>query len=436
MQMQKKISIVSLIIAILLIVSIAIGTSYSLWTTTVHQESTNTIEVGCFRIDFNDTGFNWGANINLDKAYPITNNAGKLTQPYIFSITNQCSVASSYNVNLETLNTSTLDEKVLDVYFNDLSVKRYVDNISDGLSDDAKSGMSLTRGYLGPGETVKYDLKIWIDYSVTTETENVQGKTWNGRVVVNSEATFTKPTFTNKVVSDDNVTLDINTGSDKEVESITCYYGGRTSQTNEGTAVGTTKCQYPLTAEYAKYTVNYTDGTSDTSVVKKLSWYVVKDGQFLGVTMGLNEGQGGGWIDYYITKTQKDDYLQIFADYSNSNEDDGCGWLYSPFDANEYSAAILDLEFNMNCAANQVGALLFYLPKNTEEQGIHQLIYYNEGQSTALNYVAPRNTYVFNYRNNEAFNTTDYDDTMFQIGGQGQCSSTQKIYNLNLQYAE
>ena len=43
--MQKKISIVSLLISILLIITIFIGTTYSLWTTSVNQESTNTIDV-------------------------------------------------------------------------------------------------------------------------------------------------------------------------------------------------------------------------------------------------------------------------------------------------------------------------------------------------------------------------------------------------------
>ena len=268
--MQKKISIVSLLISILLIITIFIGTSYSLWTTSVHQESTNTVDVGCFRIEFSDEGIVGAGNISIDKAYPIQDDVGKTLVPYKFTIANQCTVASSYNVILETLNTSTMDESKLDVYFNDTSIKHYSSNVSNGLSEDAKNGMNLTKGYLGAGESITYSLRVWIDYDVTTDTPDVQGKVWNGRIVVNSEATFTKPAFTNKVVGEDNVTLDIDTKNDKTVQTLECYYGNKISQNEVGTAIGTTKCQYPLTAEYAKFKVTYTDGTTDSSYPLKL----------------------------------------------------------------------------------------------------------------------------------------------------------------------
>ncbi len=278
MEKQRKISIVSLLIAILLIVTITIGTSYSLWTTSVQQESTNTVDVGCFRIDFSDEGFTMSGNINLEKAYPMPDAVVKDLTPYKFSITNQCSVASSYSVLLETLNASTMDETKLDVRFNDSSTKHYASNITEGLSEDAKNGMKLVSGYLGAGETITYNLKVWIDYDVTVDTPNIQGKVWNGRVVVNSEATFTKPSFTNKVIGEDNVTLDIDTKNDKTVQTLECFYGDERFQNEVGTAVGTSKCQYPLTAEFAKYKVTYTDGTDDISSSKRLAEYIVKDG--------------------------------------------------------------------------------------------------------------------------------------------------------------
>jgi hypothetical protein len=265
METQRKISVVSLLIAILLIVTITIGTSYSLWTTSVQQESTNTIDVGCFRIEFSDEGIVGAGNISIDKAYPIQDDVGKTLVPYKFNISNTCSTASSYNVILETLNTSTMDESKLKVYLNDNSIKHYVNNVSEELSDDAKNGMNLTRGYLGAGESITYSLRAWIDYDVTVDTPNIQGKVWNGRIVVNSEATFTKPAFTNKVVGEDSVTLDIDTKNDKTVQTLECYYGNKISQNELGTAVGKTQCQYPLTAEYAKFKVTYTDGTTDSS---------------------------------------------------------------------------------------------------------------------------------------------------------------------------
>ena len=266
--MQRKITIISLLIAVLLVITITIGTSYSLWTTSVQQASVNTVDVGCFRITFNDINITGGGDISLSNAYPLSNRYGKVLAPYKFSISNQCSVAASYDVILETLNSSTMDENVLDVYFNDGTVRGYNNNVINGLSDDAKNGMNLTRGYLPAGESITYSLRVWIDYSVTADTPNVQGKTWNGRIVVNSEATFTKPIFGELSMGDNSVIVGIDTRSTKTVSSITCYYGNKNSQTNLGTAIGTTGCQYPVNAEYIKYTVNYSDGTSDTSIIK------------------------------------------------------------------------------------------------------------------------------------------------------------------------
>ena len=268
--MNKKLSIMSLLIAILLIITITIGTSYSLWTTSVNQVSVNTIDVGCFRISFNDRNIAGSGDISLANAYPMKNEAGKVLMPYRFNIENQCSVAASYNVNLETLTTSTMDESKLNVYFNDSVIKSYIPNVINGLSDDAKNGMNLIRGYLPAGENITYSLRVWIDYDVTVDTPNVQGKTWNGRIAVNSEATISKPTYLGFNISNNNVIYDIDTRSSKTVSTLSCYYGDKNTQATAGTAVGTTKCQYPLTAEYIKYTVTYTDGTSDTSYVKAI----------------------------------------------------------------------------------------------------------------------------------------------------------------------
>ena len=433
--MQKKIAIVSIIVALVIVISVSIGTTYSLWTTSVHQESTNTIDVGCFNIVFNDENISGAGNINLDKMYPIQDYIGKILPPYKFTITNQCSVASSYSVLLETLNTSTLDETNLDVYFNASSVKHYSSNATNGLSEDAKNGMNLTRGYLAAGEKVTYDLRLWIDYDVTVDTPNVQGKIWNGRIVVNSEATFTKPILNNKVLDGNNVVLDAHTGNNKTVESITCYYGDKNSQTNLGTAIGTTKCQYPLSAEYAKYDVNYTDGTSESSIVKKLAWYIVKDGQFLGNEspyVGFSEG----WTDYYIERTQGDGYINILADYKTALENDGCGWLYSGFNANDYLTVSVDMEYSLTCEANQGGWTAIVLTNNLENDAMLQPIYAYEATSNPLNVTVPRTNYIMDIRANPKYNETDYDNVMLQIGGQGQCVSNQKIYNFSAQYAE
>ena len=444
--MQKKISIVSLLIAILLIITISIGTSYSLWTTSVQQASVNTVDVGCFKIVFNDINVEGGGNISLNNAYPISNESGKILFPYKFSISNQCSVAASYNVNLETLSTSTMDENVLDVFFNDSVLKSYSNNVINGLSDDAKSGMNLTRGYLPAGESVIYSLRVWIDYDVTVDTPNVQGKIWNGRIAVNSEATFSKPAFTNKVIGDSNVTLDIDTRSSKTVQSIACYYGDKNNQTTAGTAIGNSKCQFPINAEYAKYTVNYTDGTSDTSYAKQLVEYIVKD--------GVEQYVLQNWAS---STTYEDGYVNVL--FGGSVNDTSTYFVLNKvFDLSNYYGMYYDISYNLNFPSPGSGFFGMFALDNgyfdgTQLDHVFGYTNYFETSTAAVNLNVARQTYslVFNSANHYAYSQRvftpspdDMDLSNFErsllsfdfANPPGDGSVNANIYNWYLQLAE
>ena len=197
--MSKKYKIMLLSITVLLIGAILLGTSYSLWTTTNVQEETNTINVGCFKITFSNVASYGGqsaGDISLNNSYPITEEAGASLTPYMFNIKNECSIASNYVVNLETLNESDFNLNYLRVKFNDVenvtnNTSVIYNNLTSGniiLTGQSSSAKQLASGYLASGEDVTYSLRTWIDYDATTETENVMGKTWKGKVVVSSEA--------------------------------------------------------------------------------------------------------------------------------------------------------------------------------------------------------------------------------------------------------
>jgi len=197
--MGKKYKIMLISITLLLVCSIFMGTSYSIWTTSYTQVGTNEINVGCFNVTYTNLssyGGNEAGDINLVNAYPITDASGSALTPYMFTIKNECSVAASYKINLETLNTSTFNTDYLKVKFNEGSstsgaAALYKDLTSSEISliDQASIAKLLTTGYLGANEEITYALRTWIDIDTTTETPNVMGKTWNGKVVVISEAT-------------------------------------------------------------------------------------------------------------------------------------------------------------------------------------------------------------------------------------------------------
>ena len=197
--MGKKYKVMLLSITVLLVATILLGTSYSIWTTTNKQTGTNVINVGCFKITFTDTGLSEngvaGGNINLQKAYPISESDGSSLTPYIFNIKNECSIAANYSVNLETLGESNFNLDYLRIKFNDINSATNNSVIYSSITSDANPSISgsiasknLASGYLNDGEDVTYSLRAWIDSNATTTTENVMGKVWKGKIIVNSEA--------------------------------------------------------------------------------------------------------------------------------------------------------------------------------------------------------------------------------------------------------
>lgn len=193
MRTRYKVALFS--ITVMLICSIVLGTSYSIWTTSVQQEGENVVNVGCFQITYTDTGFENAGAINLANEYPITDSVGLSKQPYKFTIKNECSVAASYNVNLETLNGSTMNTNYLKVLFDDGTPALYSSNtfeeVTPYLTADSMSAIKLVSGYLADGQSVTYSLRLWIDYSAETTSTNVMGETYLGKVVVYSQATKT-----------------------------------------------------------------------------------------------------------------------------------------------------------------------------------------------------------------------------------------------------
>lgn len=77
--MIKK-NIVVISICLVLIVILGIGFSYSLWNISVSQDTTNIAESKCFDLSIS----NQENSINLENAYPISNNKGKKFNTFYF----------------------------------------------------------------------------------------------------------------------------------------------------------------------------------------------------------------------------------------------------------------------------------------------------------------------------------------------------------------
>lgn len=171
---KNKIIIITIIILILII-----GTTYAAWILFFSQNNKNRLASTCFNIILTDEN-----PINLEKAYPLTDEQGKRLEPYTFTLTNKCNSSTTYEINLEILNNSTItDMNYIKVQLDDATpvvVSKY--GITEKSLDDAKTAYKINSGYLTNNETRKFSLRIWIDESVTMDTPNIQGNFLEAKV--------------------------------------------------------------------------------------------------------------------------------------------------------------------------------------------------------------------------------------------------------------
>ena len=116
------------------------------------------------------------SSINLTNTYPMSDNMGKKTTPYTFSVKNTCAETSNFVIYLVVPTTSEID----DVYINyDLQPSNQSGSITNIIKTDldpsllaqiktlhsyeVKSVFELTTDTIGPGVTKNYNIKLWVN---------------------------------------------------------------------------------------------------------------------------------------------------------------------------------------------------------------------------------------------------------------------------------
>ena len=179
---KRKLSL--LFVGLLLVVCVFIGVSYAVWSINLKQEGVNTISTGCFNVTF--SGKN---DINLQGAFPILNEEGKSLTPYLFTITNTCDSAATYQINLEVLNDSTLvDLQYMREYLTSgeevLSSNVLTKNtVVDKTLDNASTSYKLNTGVLKGKESKTFELRLWMDED-TPAIDSVMNKTFTSKITV------------------------------------------------------------------------------------------------------------------------------------------------------------------------------------------------------------------------------------------------------------
>lgn len=188
MKSKSRILLISTII--IFILTIFIGTSYSLWQTINKQDSVNTATTKCFNVEITSQK----NSISLENAYPISNEKGKKLTPFSFTITNTCDIFASYTVSLESLKGTTLSSKFLNAMINNEEIKKLSDyEVTDTVNDGSIESHILAKGSLGSGDSEDYTLRVWIDYDTTMEDLNNETKTFKSKIIVKAEPSSWSP---------------------------------------------------------------------------------------------------------------------------------------------------------------------------------------------------------------------------------------------------
>ena len=182
----------------LILVSFFTYSSYSLWNQTYSQNDSNIIAAGCFELEVNDLDENKKSTaINLTNTYPMSEERGLATNPYILTIKNICDVPSEYTVILNEFNGTSLSNDLIRYHIKENNVESstlllsttQLYELDDSLKYEIETNQNkminqsynLASGYLNKNDTVSYELRIWLDYNATNDAMN---KTFEAGITV------------------------------------------------------------------------------------------------------------------------------------------------------------------------------------------------------------------------------------------------------------
>ena len=187
--MSKNKKFILIILSIFIVLSLFLGISYAYYIKSHSQENSNIVKTKC--LNFSLT--NEKNDINLDEQYPIPDSEGRKLTPYQFTITNTCEQFISYNVNLESLETTTMDSSAVKVMINNEAPVNLGTLESTSVSiDSSKDSKILATGSLGSGDSVDYALRVWMDYGDSADTSSMN-KLFESKIVVTATVGTYKP---------------------------------------------------------------------------------------------------------------------------------------------------------------------------------------------------------------------------------------------------
>ena len=173
----QKLTILLLIALILML-----GGTYAWLTLSLTGTKTNNIVVGNLSLKLKDDTTN---GISIDNAYPVSDNTGLTNNPYVFSLTNDGEIESTYTVYLDDEEITDGSTRMNDDYIKYSLTKNGIRENSKFLSSiKTTEGRVLDTGKLAVGQSIDYELRLWIAEEVSND---VMSTTFSGRIRIEAE---------------------------------------------------------------------------------------------------------------------------------------------------------------------------------------------------------------------------------------------------------
>ncbi len=161
--MKKKVKLY-IVLAILGVILVVGGTSYALLTLLLEGNTSNSVQVGTLSLDLTE-----GNAISLTSVVPITDEEGMNGNAFNFSVTNDGTLPAGYKIFLANTELEVGENRLLD---SDIRYELKVDGVQDTLSNLSENVTELYISNIEPGVVVDFELRIWIDYDVTSILPN------------------------------------------------------------------------------------------------------------------------------------------------------------------------------------------------------------------------------------------------------------------------
>lgn len=226
------------IIMIISVVSVSIvlgGSAYAVFTS-LSSSDYNTVSIGSLELSYKEDE---STVINLESTYPIEDSEGEASSGYSFSIRNTGSLATKYvayvgsdgaMITSDNCKDNLMDYKDIKINVNNGKTTTLKSLATGKYDSDGYEIYKIAEGKLQPGETKKFNVKMWISIDADN---SVLGKHFHGKVLINGENYNTYDTDSLKVWYDG-----INNKEDGHDSSVNTWYDLSGNSNNSSTFIG------------------------------------------------------------------------------------------------------------------------------------------------------------------------------------------------------